>query len=194
MLNILRLWCVILIDIIIPLASTSPNTENEMGSYVGDHIEKNGHVKGFYMKFVMTLSLFGISSGFHLMSHIQDALTFYDWVFMIVIISGFVLRMWSYYQLGHYFTFTLGIRGNHKIITAGPYRYLIHPSYTGQLMVIFGSALFLNMYHIGIVMLGYSFYVTRKRILIEENMMEKRFGHEYKKYNHDRYRLIPFVY
>lgn len=33
--------------------------------------------------------------------------------------------------LGNLFTFEVMIRKNHKLITDGPYAYLMHPSYTG---------------------------------------------------------------
>jgi len=56
----------------------------------------------------------------------------WDEILLITIsILGSLLRWWSFITLGKFFTYNVGIRKEHKLITHGPYRLLIHPSYTG---------------------------------------------------------------
>jgi protein-S-isoprenylcysteine O-methyltransferase Ste14 len=45
-------------------------------------------------------------------------------------LGGSSLRIWSMRTLGHFFTFEVTIRRRHSLITTGPYRWLMHPSYT----------------------------------------------------------------
>ena len=58
--------------------------------------------------------------------------------------GGLGLRWWSQAELGHMFTFEVGIRKDHRLVQTGPYAILRHPSYTGLLVGIIGIALFLR--------------------------------------------------
>jgi protein-S-isoprenylcysteine O-methyltransferase Ste14 len=54
---------------------------------------------------------------------------------------GALLRRHCYRILGRRFTFELGIRKDHKLVTTGPYAIVRHPSYTGGLTAVMGIAL-----------------------------------------------------
>src|SRR5690606_32655506 len=56
----------------------------------------------------------------------------------IMTIGGAVFRIWCFHTLGQFFTFQVGIRKNHALIGTGPYRYLVHPSYTGTIFNTIG--------------------------------------------------------
>ncbi|CAG8757547.1 24447_t:CDS:1, partial [Gigaspora margarita] len=43
-------------------------------------------------------------------------------------ILGTMLRLWCFKIMKEFFTFTIEIKRNHKLVTTGPYRLLIHPS------------------------------------------------------------------
>ena len=58
--------------------------------------------------------------------------------------GGSFLRLWAMQTLGHFFTFEVTIRKRHSLITTGPYRWLMHPSYTGLIYSIPGLSLLLG--------------------------------------------------
>lgn len=52
-------------------------------------------------------------------------------------IGGYI-RWACYNALGHLFTFEMSIRGDHRLITGGPYAWVRHPGYTGVLSTFMG--------------------------------------------------------
>ncbi|KAL4061998.1 hypothetical protein V8B97DRAFT_1919485 [Scleroderma yunnanense] len=58
-----------------------------------------------------------------------------------LVIVGSLIRRHCYRILGHFFTFELSIRKDHKLITSGPYSIVRHPSYLGAICMLVGSVL-----------------------------------------------------
>ncbi|KAJ7579109.1 hypothetical protein C8J56DRAFT_796872 [Mycena floridula] len=58
----------------------------------------------------------------------------------LLTLLGATLRMFCYRTLGLLFTFELSISSNHRLITDGPYAWARHPSYTGMILTIIGTA------------------------------------------------------
>jgi len=56
----------------------------------------------------------------------------------LLVISGSLIRLACYRELGNLFTFHLSMRKDHKLITSGPYSVVRHPSYTGAMMAVLG--------------------------------------------------------
>lgn len=54
---------------------------------------------------------------------------------------GAAIRVMSYRALGRHFTFQLSIRKDHKLVKDGPYSIVRHPSYTGGVLTLIGTAL-----------------------------------------------------
>ncbi|RHZ89196.1 hypothetical protein Glove_18g42 [Diversispora epigaea] len=62
----------------------------------------------------------------------------WDSTYIVVTILGIIglaLRLWSYKTLDEFFTYDIRIKKDHKLITHGPYRYLIHPSYSAMIFI-----------------------------------------------------------
>ncbi|KAI0357021.1 ICMT-domain-containing protein [Trametes cingulata] len=59
---------------------------------------------------------------------------------LLSLLSGAALRKWCYLTLGRHFTFELALLKEHKLVTAGPYAIVRHPSYTGLLLALAGTA------------------------------------------------------
>ena len=55
--------------------------------------------------------------------------------------AGLTLRWYSIVYLGRFFTVNVAIAIDHRLIDAGPYRVIRHPSYTGALMAFAGLGL-----------------------------------------------------
>jgi len=120
-----------------------------------------------------------------------------NWLFyvgIIMMLTGIALRQWSIWILGGFFSTSVRIVSNQRIVKEGPYTLLRHPSYTGLLMILLGLGLatrtWLGM--VGTLLLFGS--ALGYRINVEENVLKKEFGKEYVEYSKKTKRLIPFLY
>jgi protein-S-isoprenylcysteine O-methyltransferase Ste14 len=110
-------------------------------------------------------------------------------------LAGVALRYWSMLSLGEYFTRTLTILPDHSIVDTGPYRFVRHPGYLAQLIVLTtGSALLsLNAWlPAAVCFVVFAAYAHRMRA--EEIMLSARLGAEYERYRSRTWRLVPGVY
>ena len=57
---------------------------------------------------------------------------------MILLIVGVAVRLWSFWTLGQYFTFTVKVSPDQPVVVAGPYRVLRHPGYAGGMLAMVG--------------------------------------------------------
>jgi protein-S-isoprenylcysteine O-methyltransferase Ste14 len=109
-------------------------------------------------------------------------------------LSGSLFRFYSMRVLGRFFTYDVAISTGQRVIEAGPYRWLRHPSYLGSIIAEIGFgmtmtnwlALLLPALCIGA---AYAY-----RIPIEERALVQGLGTPYREYMRHTWRLIPFVY
>lgn len=108
--------------------------------------------------------------------------------------AGIALRWWSFHTLGSYFTFRVQTSADQPVITAGPYRVLRHPGYSGMELALLGIALMYGNW-IGLAamailpMLG-----LVNRIRVEENALENDLGDSYRQFAATRKRMIPGIW
>jgi len=55
-----------------------------------------------------------------------------------VMILGIMVRYSAQCELGKYFTWEMGMRRDHKLVTSGMYRFVRHPAYTGLYAICLG--------------------------------------------------------
>ncbi len=113
---------------------------------------------------------------------------------LILYFFGLCLRLSSLFFLGSNFSRNLSINENQKLVSNGPFRYLRHPSYLGLYLLTICVPLFFGNLILFIFALIYMFYAIKKRIEIEEMLLEKMFGHEYIVWKKKRFIFIPFIY
>lgn len=111
-----------------------------------------------------------------------------------VIVAGMLLRMYCWRVLGIFFTHTVTIANDHKVVDQGPYRFVRHPSYLGALMTMAGMGLALHNWAALAMLIVGSFAVYVYRIEVEERALEGALGEAYAQFKKSRKRLIPFVY
>jgi protein-S-isoprenylcysteine O-methyltransferase Ste14 len=95
--------------------------------------------------------------------------------------------------LGRLYTSTLGIQHEHRLVTTGPYKYIRHPGYLGEVMSMFSVGLSLSSI-VGLILGVASLVLVLVRIKPEEEMLIEHFGKEYQSYMRKTKRLIPFIY
>lgn len=107
--------------------------------------------------------------------------------------GGLVLRLWARRTIGRAFTYALKTGPDQVLAETGPYRYIRHPAYTGDLLFHFGIAVtFHSLYGFAIMLLLIPCFVYRMGI--EERMLIARFGDRYRCYVQRTKRLVPFIY
>lgn len=70
------------------------------------------------------------------LSHVHATPAFY--LGSTLLLSGALLRLWCFRELGRFFTFVATIQKDHKLITSGPYAYVRHPAYSGLALSLVG--------------------------------------------------------
>jgi len=111
-----------------------------------------------------------------------------------VFAAGTVVRWCAILTLGRFFTVNVAIAADHRLVDAGPYRLLRHPSYTGALLALLGLGLCLDNWASLALLMASASVVFLRRMRIEENALLGTFGERYRDYMRRTRRLIPFIY
>ena len=87
------------------------------------------------------IELVGMIFGFTQIGH-------FDWASELsaslgrgLLVVGIIIRWSAIYTLGKYFTGTVMIKDDHRLVQNGLYRYLRHPAYAGALLAHLGLGL-----------------------------------------------------
>ncbi|MBI4975829.1 MAG: isoprenylcysteine carboxylmethyltransferase family protein [Spirochaetes bacterium] len=108
--------------------------------------------------------------------------------------AGLALRTWAVTALGSYFTMQLHIQNSHTVITAGPYRYLRHPSYAGAFLIFIGIPVALHAWYAAAAALIILPAAWARRIFHEEQMLRETLGTHYTEYCARVKRIIPGIW
>jgi protein-S-isoprenylcysteine O-methyltransferase Ste14 len=107
---------------------------------------------------------------------------------------GLVLRAWAVVTLGKFFTGTVMIQADHRVVDKGPYHLLRHPSYTGLGMILMGYALTTASAAALIIVVVATVVGLGYRINVGESALVDALGDSYQCYAAKTKRVIPFVY
>lgn len=72
-----------------------------------------------------------------------------SWIFLTGIgltAAGVAFAIWARYHIGRYWSATVAIVSEHKLIRTGPYARIRHPIYTGIMVAVMGTALVFGRY------------------------------------------------
>ncbi len=113
---------------------------------------------------------------------------------LALMVVGIAIRVAAMRALGDFYSRTLRVTGDHRVVSSGPYRYVRHPGYLGMILVLGGADVATSNW-IGLIA-GPVFVVTMYlyRIRAEEEMLRAELGGEYVAYAARTRRLIPFLY
>ncbi len=124
----------------------------------------------------------------------QDGLNWITVLGILMIVVGITFRALAVRYLGKYFTPTVQIKDDHKLITTGPYSIVRHPSYTGAFLAIIAGGVVLESlvgFIISCTAMIIAYYV---RIGIEEKELTANFGSAYEQYQKNTKMIIPYVW
>jgi protein-S-isoprenylcysteine O-methyltransferase len=112
----------------------------------------------------------------------------------MVFAAGTIVRWYAIFALGRFFTVNVAIAADHRLVEAGPYRLLRHPSYTGALLAFLGLGICLDNWASLALLMVPAAVVFLRRMRIEEKALLETFGERYRDYMRRTRRLIPFIY
>lgn len=111
-----------------------------------------------------------------------------------LILLGEALRWYAIWTLGPYFTRDVAVSENQTVVTAGPYRWIRHPAYSGTFVTALGVGLCMTNWAslaalLTGVVLGHLY-----RVRVEEAALRAELGRPYVTYQRHTKRFIPWVY
>jgi protein-S-isoprenylcysteine O-methyltransferase Ste14 len=118
-------------------------------------------------------------------------LIFYVGIFLIFL--GVLVRQYAIAILGRFFSLTVRIAEDHRVVDKGPYRLVRHPSYTGILITFVGLGLAVQSLAALLVLILFFGISFGYRIHVEERTLLSGLGQDYASYMKRTKRLIPFI-
>lgn len=150
-----------------------------------------------YLGIVFGINFIVLISGF-LINHYKIGLMFnhplISFLGNLIMVAGLFIRIFATRTLKEYYTRTLKIQDNQKIVDFGLYKYLRHPGYLGVILLWTGAGLSANSYFVFIVVTLITIIVYHYRMNSEEEMLIEAFGEKYQNYKAKTWRLIPMIY
>jgi protein-S-isoprenylcysteine O-methyltransferase Ste14 len=120
-----------------------------------------------------------------------------NWLFYpgeTLFVGGAALTGWSYAILGRHVSPHVQVLPEHTVIKSGPYRYIRHPGYLGQILALAGLGLAMQSWLAELTILLVTVVMLRYRIRVEEEFLVAELGDIYIGYMKATRRFIPFVW
>jgi protein-S-isoprenylcysteine O-methyltransferase Ste14 len=114
------------------------------------------------------------------------------WMGVALGLGSLAIYVWSRETLGREWSSELRMRGQHHLVTSGPYARIRHPIYLA-LSGFLASIALIAANWLFVAVLLFSIVDLALRIPREERMMTSRFGEEYVAYTKRTGRLLPGV-
>jgi protein-S-isoprenylcysteine O-methyltransferase Ste14 len=112
---------------------------------------------------------------------------------VLLIVLGSLLRRYCFRTLGEYFTGDVKASSDQPVITAGPYRWVRHPSYTAGMMMFIGIGLALGSWASFALLTIATIATYGYRVAVEERVLLETIGEPYGNYMKERKRFIPYI-
>ena len=112
---------------------------------------------------------------------------------IFLMFSGVMVRQYAIAILGRFFSLSVQISEDHKVVDKGPYRLVRHPSYTGILITFAGLGLAVQSLGALLVLLLFFSISFGYRMYVEERTLLSGLGQDYASYMTRTKRLIPFL-
>ena len=102
------------------------------------------------------------------------------------------MQIWATKVLGDNYSQDIAIKKNHQLVTNGPFKVVRHPQYLSQfLMDIGGTAATLSFIVAPLALIQIPFLFMRASL--EDKLLEKHFGENFKIYKKKSGMIFPFI-
>jgi len=102
------------------------------------------------------------------------------------------VQIWSTKVLGDNFSQDIAIKKEHHLVTNGPFKFIRHPQYLSQfLMDLGGAAATLSFILAPLALIQIPFLFMRASM--EDKLLEKHFGENFRSYKKKTGMIIPFI-
>jgi protein-S-isoprenylcysteine O-methyltransferase Ste14 len=111
----------------------------------------------------------------------------------ILAVAGLIVAIMARRALAENWSAAVALKRDHELITTGLYRYVRHPIYTGNLLMVLGTALSFDTLSacIGFFIIVFTVLLKLRQ---EEVLLTEHFSEEYSSYKKRTKILIPFIW
>ncbi len=143
----------------------------------------------------------GMSAAFYLSPleflYLPATLPRHAWMSFIgvgLVTLGMVLFIWARLALGQSYSGHLSVKKGQTLVQSGPYGFIRHPAYAGFFCMALGVSLGYSSLSGLVAVVALLLPILVYRIKVEENLLNKYFGDEYRQYMRTTNRLIPGIW
>jgi protein-S-isoprenylcysteine O-methyltransferase Ste14 len=172
---------------VVTMASQPPLTPQALVTDAGD----KRSALGIFLAVVAT-NLVSMIDFAHRLAPVPSPVSWWVVAGATIAIGGIVLRLWAIRTLGRFFTSAVMVQAGQRVLTDGPYRWMRHPSYTGSLMTVFGTAVMVASFAAMVTTIVLVLPAYGYRIYIEEKTMMAGLGDDYVAYRGRTPALFPW--
>ena len=102
------------------------------------------------------------------------------------------VQIWAFKTLGDNYSQDIAIKKEHHLVTSGPFKIVRHPQYLSQILLDLGAtAATLSFILVPFAIIQIPFLFMRASL--EDKLMEKHFGENFKNYKSKSGQIIPFI-
>jgi protein-S-isoprenylcysteine O-methyltransferase Ste14 len=112
----------------------------------------------------------------------------------VLFFSGLALNWIGIGTLKKQWSVAVVVSQDHQLVDTGVYRFIRHPIYTGVLLELLGFGVALANWLSILLILLPNIASLAYRIIVEEKVLERHFGDQYRDYEHRTKRLIPGIF
>jgi protein-S-isoprenylcysteine O-methyltransferase Ste14 len=113
---------------------------------------------------------------------------------IILMLCGYAVRTAAARTLGRFYSRTLRMKDDHRVVSEGIYSSIRHPGYLGVMLMFLGAGLAAANYIVLAAIAALIIPAYLHRIAVEERMLFSALGKDYAEYARRTKRLLPFVY
>jgi protein-S-isoprenylcysteine O-methyltransferase Ste14 len=112
---------------------------------------------------------------------------------VILTAAGLAISVWARRHLGQFWSSRVTVQTDHQLIQSGPYSRVRHPIYSGLLLALIGTALFVGEWRavLGVAIVFVAHWNKGRR---EEDLLTREFGRDYEQYCGRTGALIPRLF
>jgi len=112
----------------------------------------------------------------------------------VLVVLGIVLFIWARRALGKNYSGHLSVQQEQVLVQGGPYRLLLHPAYTGYLLMALGLGVGYSSIAGLVVILALLLPSLIYRIRVEESLLIVYCGEAHRENVRRTKRLVPFIW